>query len=250
MKALILAAGYATRLYPLTREYPKSLLKVKGGPVIDHIIEQLAPVDKIDELIVITNDKFFRQFKAWQAGHPLKKKISIVNDLTRDNSARLGAIGDMDFAVDNKGLKDDLLVIGGDNLFDGCVNKFLDFAGKFKGSPVIGVFDIKTKAQAAKYGVIKLDKSKRVVDFREKPAKPESTLVAMCLYYFPKERLGLIKEYLDAGARKDDAMGFYIDWLCNRVPVYGYVFSGKWFDIGDHKFYNAAKNSFAKSKRG
>ncbi len=244
MKALILAAGYATRLYPLTREYPKSLLPVKGSPIIDHIIDRLALVDEVDEFIVITNNKFFRQFKVWQGKHRLKKKISIVNDLTRDNPRRLGAIGDMDFALDKKCIKEDLLVIGGDNLFNGCVNRFLNFARKFPGCPVIGVYDIKVMSQASKYGVIKLDKSKRVVDFQEKPDKPKSTLVAMCLYYFPKRRLGLIKEYLNAKARKDDAMGFYIDWLCNRVPVYGYAFSGKWFDIGDHKFYNTARKSF------
>lgn len=230
----------------MTREYPKSLLPVKGSPIIDHIIDRLALVDEVDEFIVITNNKFFRQFKVWQGKHRLKKKISIINDLTRDNPRRLGAIGDMDFALDKKCIKEDLLVIGGDNLFNGCVNRFLNFARKFPGCPVIGVYDIKVMSQASKYGVIKLNKSKRVVDFQEKPDKPKSTLVAMCFYYFPKRRLGLIKEYLNAKARKDDAMGFYIDWLCNRVPVYGYAFSGKWFDIGDHKFYSAAKNSFAK----
>jgi glucose-1-phosphate thymidylyltransferase len=244
MKALILAAGYATRLYPLTREYPKSLLAVKGSPIIDHIIDRLTQVDEIDEFIVITNDKFFRQFKAWQAKHRLKKKISIINDLTRDNATRLGAIGDMDFAINKKRIKEDLLVIGGDNLFNGCLNRFLYFARKFHGSAVIGAYDIKKKSEASKYGVIRLDKSKRVVDFQEKPKDPKSTLVAMCLYYFPKARLGLIKEYLDTKVKKDDAMGFYIDWLRNRVPVYGYAFSGKWFDIGDHKFYNSAKKSF------
>ena len=244
MKALILAAGYATRLYPLTKDYPKSLLPVKDSLIIDLIIDRLALVDEIDEYIVVTNNKFFRQFKAWQGKHRLKKKISVVNDLTRDNARRLGAIGDMDFAVGKKCIKEDLLVIGGDNLFNGCVNRFLSFARKFPGCPVIGVYDIKVMSQASKYGVIKLDKSKRVVDFQEKPNKPKSTLVAMCFYYFPKRRLGLIKEYLTAKARKDDAMGFYIDWLRNRVPVYGYAFSGKWFDIGDHKFYNSAKRSF------
>jgi glucose-1-phosphate thymidylyltransferase len=246
MKALILAAGYATRLYPLTREYPKSLLPVNGSPIIDHIIDGFARVDEIEEFIVITNNKFFRQFKAWQGKHRLKKKISIVNDLTCDNATRLGAIGDMDFALDVKRIKKDLLVIGGDNLFNGCINRFLSFSRKFSDCPVIGAYDIKKKSEASKYGVIKLDKSKRVIDFQEKPKDPKSTLVAMCLYYFPKRRLGLIKEYLNTKTRIDDAMGFYIDWLRNRVPVYGYVFSGKWFDIGDHKFYNAAKNSFAK----
>jgi glucose-1-phosphate thymidylyltransferase len=246
MKALILAAGYATRLYQLTREYPKSLLLVKGRPIIDYIADKLKAVKEIDEIIVVTNNKFFKQFLCWQKARKGKVRISVVNDLTRDNSKRLGAIGDMNFAVNKKRLEDDLLVIGGDNLFDGDLRGFLAFARKPGGNPVIGVYDIKKKSEASKYGVVGLNSSKQLIDFKEKPRVARSSLIAMCLYYFPKERLGLIKEYLNSKLKKKDAMGFYIDWLRKEVPVYGYVFSGKWYDIGDYNYYNTAKRNFAK----
>jgi len=245
MKALILAAGYATRLYPLTKEYPKSLLLVRGRPIIDYIIEKLEDINEIDEIIVITNSKFFNNFKAWKQKHHLKFKITVVDDLTKKNANRLGAIGDMNFAIDKKRIACDLLVIGGDNLFSGTLNKFLHFTKQNKENPVIGAFDIKRRAEASKYGVVRLNRNKQVVDFQEKPRQPKSTLIAMCLYYFPKNKLRLIKEYLYRKKEKKDAMGFYIDWLRSKEPVYGYVFSGKWFDIGDYKFYNAAKQAFA-----
>jgi len=230
----------------LTKEYPKSLLLIKRKPIIDYIVEKLEAVEGFDEIIVITNSKFFGQFKAWQQECRVKIKISLVDDLTRDNATRLGAIGDMNFAIDKKGIASDLLVIGGDNLFSGTLKRFLCFARQRKASPVIGAFDIKVKEEASKYGVMKLDTEKRVVDFREKPLSPKSTLVAMCLYYFPKEKLGLIKQYLHSKKEKKDAVGFYIDWLRKKLPVYGFVFGGKWFDIGDYKFYNTAKHSFVK----
>ena len=174
----------------------------------------------------------------------MRDRICLVDDLTKDNDSRLGAIGDMNFAVDKMGVSDDLLVIGGDNLFSGTLKNFLVFAKTKKVSPVIGVYDIKSKSSASNYGVIKLDADKRIVDFQEKPAKPQSTLVAMCLYFFPKGKLGLIKKYLSSRSKKRDAMGFYIDWLRSNFPVYGYEFRGKWYDIGDYKFYNTAKKIF------
>jgi glucose-1-phosphate thymidylyltransferase len=246
MKSLILAAGYATRLYPLTREYPKSLLLVKDRPIIDYIIEKIEAASAIDEIIVVTNSKFFKRFLEWQRRQPAKIKISLLDDLTKDNEGRLGAIGDMNFSINKKRITDDLLVIGGDNLFNGNLKRFLGFARNCRRNPVIGVYDIKVKREASNYGVIRLDEKKRVVDFKEKPVSPQSALIAMCLYYFPREKLGLIKEYLSKKIEKRDAMGFYIDWLRKKVPVYGFVFSGKWYDIGDYKFYNVAKNSFAK----
>ena len=245
MKALILAAGYATRLYPLTKEFPKPLLTIEHRPIIDYIIDKLETIDAIDEIIVITNSKFISQFKEWRSKVSSQKNISLVDDLTKDHASKRGAIGDMDFAIDKKRIKDDLLVIGGDNLFDGALNDFLSFAKTNKSSPAIGAYNIGDKNKAREYGVIKLDEENRLIDFQEKPSAPESTLVAMCLYYFPKERLRLIKEYLNTEAKKCDASGLYIDWLRSRVEVFGFVFGGRWYDIGHHKFYNEAKEEFA-----
>ena len=246
MKALILAAGYATRLYPLTKEYPKPLLKLNKKPIIDYILENLEAIDEVDEIIVVTNSKFISHFRRWAKKQKIQKRLSLVDDLTRSLKDRLGAIGDMRFAIDKKCINDDLLVIGGDNLFDGSLRKFLTFSGTHKKNPVIGVYNIRNKEKAKHYGVIKLDKENRLIDFQEKPNKPNSTLVAMCLYYFPKNRLGLIKKYLNNKNQKFDATGLYIDWLRKQAPVYGFVFGGRWYDIGDHKFYNEAKQKFSR----
>jgi len=244
IKALILAAGYATRLYPLTKEYPKPLLEVKDKPIIDHLVDKIALVKEIGEIIVITNSKFFPHFVKWRKGLKIDKPVEIIDDLTKDNAGRLGAVGDINFAVENRNIKDDLLIAGGDNIFDAELFDFLTFAQKKKPDPVIGVFDIKDKTEAKKYGVVKLGEGLRVVDFKEKPQKPFSTLVAMCLYYFPKERLGLIKEYMRHKNKGSDASGSYIDWLKENVPVYAFSFSGRWYDIGDMKFYGEAKAKF------
>ena len=246
MKALILAAGYATRLYPLTKEYPKPLLKVNRRPIIDYIIEKLATIDDIDKIIVVTNSKFMSQFRKWRMKLKVNKHTNLIDDLTKDNESRRGAIGDIDFVIEKKSIKDDLLVIGGDNLFDSNLKDFFGFVKNNKNNPVIGAYNIRNKVDAMKYGVIKLDKENKVIDFKEKPKNPKSALVAMCLYYFPKERLRCIKEYLNSKFEKIDATGLYIDWLRRKVPVYAFVFNGHWYDIGDREFYNQAKQTFVK----
>ncbi|MBI5145042.1 MAG: nucleotidyltransferase family protein [Candidatus Omnitrophica bacterium] len=205
MKALILAAGYATRLYPLTREYAKPLLKVKRRPIIDYIIDKLEAIDEIDEIFVVTNSKFFSQFRNWQRRLKTKKRITLVDDLTTSHADRRGAIGDMYFVVKNQSVDDDLLVIGGDNLFDGDLSNFVAYALEKKTHPIIGAYNIRDKKQCRKYGVLKIDEENRVIDFQEKPKDPDSTLVAMCLYYFPKGSRALIKEYLAQKIDKHDA---------------------------------------------
>lgn len=244
MKALILAAGYARRLYPLTKEYPKPLLLIGKRPIIDYIIDKLSAIDDLDEIIVVTNSKFISRFRIWAKSLRIKKPLSIVDDLTRDINDRRGAVGDMDFAINKKSIHDDLLVIGGDNLFDADLTDFLSFAKHHKPSPVIGVYNIKDIRKAKNYGVIKLDREKKVVDFKEKPKNPKSMFIAMCLYYFPKQKLTLVKEYLDKKTNQHDAAGFYIDWLRKKESIYGFVFDGRWYDIGHHKFYNEARENF------
>ncbi len=244
MKALILAAGYATRLYPLTKEYPKPLLKVGDRPIIDYIVEKLDTLSEINEIIVITNSKFFSKFKDWRKGLNSKKRISLIDDLTKNYSDRRGAIGDTEFAIDKKRIKDDLLVIGGDNIFEGDLKEFISFISINGSHPIIGVYNIKDKARAKKYGVVKLDDRKKIINFQEKPKVPKSSMIAMCLYYFPKTKLKLIKEYLDTKTDKYDATGFYVDWLRKKVAVYGFVFDGRWYDIGHPAFYKEAKRRF------
>jgi glucose-1-phosphate thymidylyltransferase len=246
MKALILAAGYAARLYPLTKDYPKPLLEVKGRPIISHIIEKLEVVNAIDEIYIVTNNKFFLKFKKWLKSTKSSKKIVLVNDLTKNNLDRLGAIGDINFAIKQQEIKDDLLVVGGDNLFSGSLQGFLNALKKRKKNVNLGVYKLKQKKDASRYGVVKLDKQKKVISFEEKPQKPKSSLVAMCLYYIPKNYLNLVARYIkNSKTGKVDATGSYIAWLKEKASVYGYVFSGVWFDIGDYKYLNAAKKNFA-----
>jgi len=146
--------------------------------------------------------------------------------------------------VQKKRLKDNLLVIGGDNLFDGDLHDFISFAHAHRPNPVIGVYNLKDRTKAGEYGVVKVNHRHKIIDFKEKPKEPNSSLVAMCLYYFPKEKLSLIMEYLESKHDKHDATGFYIDWLRKKVPVYGFAFYGRWYDIGHHQFYHEAKSNF------
>lgn len=245
MKALILAAGYATRLYPLTKEFPKPLLEVKGEPIINYIIDKLDEVSGIDEIYIVTNNKFISVFRKWVKSVKSSQRITLVNDLTKSNRDRLGAIGDIDFVIKKLKVQDDLLVVGGDNLFSGSLKRFLDFSLSKKPAASIGLFRLRQKKDASRYGVVKLDTLKRVINFEEKPKKPKSSFVAMCLYYLPKTRLALINEYIRNKKIKTDATGSYIAWLKDKISVYGYVFGGSWFDIGDYKYLNAAKKDFA-----
>lgn len=244
MKALILAAGYATRLYPLTKKYPKPLLEVKGRPIIDYIIDKLGKVSGINEIYIVTNSKFIADFRKWAKTVKSPKKITLIDDLTKNNQDRLGAIGDINFVIKKKKVQEDLLVVGGDNLFSGSLQRFLDASGKNSTSTGIGLYRLKRKIDASRYGVVKLDRSKRVISFEEKPKDPKSNLVAMCLYYISKNHLNLIGVYMQDEKRKADATGSYIAWLKDKVDVYGYEFSGSWFDIGDYKYLNTAKEEF------
>lgn len=239
-----MAAGYATRLYPLTREYPKPLLAVKNRPIIDYILDKLEHAGGLEEIIVVTNSKFIKKFREWARQKKSKKKLRLLDDLTSTLEDRRGAIGDMDFAISALRIRDDLLVIGGDNLFDGDIGGFLRFARSKKRSPVIGAFDIADKAHARHYGVVKLGPDQKIADFQEKPKSPRSTLVAMCLYYFPRDMLGLVAEYTGNRRNNNDTTGSYINWLRKRVPVFGFVFGGRWYDIGDREFLDEAKRKF------
>ncbi len=244
MKALILAAGYATRLYPLTKKYPKPLLEVGGRPIIDYIVDKLSAVAGVNEIYVVTNSKFIAAFRKWKRSVKPAKKVTLVNDLTTDNRDRLGAIGDINFVAKRKKLQDDLLVIGGDNLFSGKLDGFLDFSKSHAPDVSIGLYRLKHKKDASRYGVATLDRQKKITSFQEKPKSPRSDLVAMCLYYIPRKSLPLIHVYLQGEVRRADATGSYVAWLKDRTDVFGYVFGGAWFDIGDFKYLNSAKEKF------
>lgn len=218
---------------------------MKDKPIIEHIIDKLRPVKLIDEIIVVTNSKFIGKFKEWKSGIKESKKITLVDDCTKNNTDRLGAIGDISFVLNKKHIKDDLLIIGGDNLFSGSLKGFVDFALKNNPDATIGAYKLKEIKDASKYGVVRINKRNQVIEFQEKPEHPKSPLVAMCLYFIPAKQFNLINDYRKIRKGKSDATGKYIDWLKNKEDIYCFVFKGSWYDIGDYKYLNAAKKDFA-----
>ncbi len=247
MKALILAAGYGTRLYPKTKNFPKALLEINKKPVIEYIVEKLDTL-KLSKIIVVTNDRFFNKFEQWRASLKTKTKIDIVNDLTKNPEDRLGAVGDMNVVFSNKKYQDDFIVLGGDNIFEQDLDGFLKAAKKIKVHPSIGIYDIKDKKEAVHFGVVSLNKEKLIVDFQEKPQYPKTTLVAMCLYYFPKKSLHFIRDYLNDENNTKDAAGAYINWVSKQDKVYGFEFKNFWVDIGSPQSYKKAQKLIKRRK--
>jgi glucose-1-phosphate thymidylyltransferase len=239
IKAVILAAGYATRLYPLTLNIPKPLLKIKSQKaVIDFIVDELKVSRRVDEIIVVTNHKFFGDFSRWAKARKDALKVTVVDDGTRSNDDRLGAVGDIYFAVKKKKIDHDFLVIGGDNLFDRGFAQFLEFGESRRPWASIGVFDINDKKEATRFGIVTVDRTKKISSFEEKPGRPKSTLVATCLYYFPAETLKGLKKYMRDAATSKDAPGNYIRWLFKEDKVYAFTLKkGHWYDIGHFDSY-------------
>ncbi|MFA5038229.1 MAG: nucleotidyltransferase family protein [Candidatus Omnitrophota bacterium] len=231
-KAIILAAGYATRLYPLTLGIPKPLLKITPDKaVIDFIVDSL--VGSVEEIFVVTNRKFYADFQAWRRGRGPAERISVINDGTRCNEDRLGAIGDIYDVIARENVASDVVVVGGDNLFEKSFDPFLSFARRSSPRASLGLFDIKDRASASRFGVVSVDRRGRLTRFQEKPRDPKSTLVATCLYYFPAQTLPLLKTYALDETTSNDASGNYIRWLMERQEVYGFTLTkGHWFDIG------------------
>ncbi|MBI3253032.1 MAG: nucleotidyltransferase family protein [Candidatus Omnitrophica bacterium] len=244
MKALILAAGYATRLYPLTLDRPKCLLEVAGRPILDWLCGKLEEAAGLDEIAVVTNAKFFGALEAWAKGARVRVPVRVLNDGTTSNANRLGAIGDVGFALETVGTQTDLLVLAGDNIFDESFGKFISFAEKKKNAVSVGLHDIRDKNLAAgKYGVMETGAEGRVTALEEKPAHPKTSLIGMGIYYFPKNSLGFVREYLNE-KESQDAPGHYIRWLLKRTEIFGFLFSGSWYDIGDIRSLEEAGRSF------
>lgn len=246
MKALILAAGYGTRLYPLTKNIPKPLLPIAGMPIIEHIIKKVNTINLIDKIYLITNQKYFNSFQAWRLNYPQNKEIEIVNDLTTSEHDRLGTIGDIRFAIAEKEIHEDLLIIGGDNIFTSDLTGFVKHACNNSPLSSVGIFNLNDTIAAKSFGVVALNGELRIIDFQEKPEFPRTSFISMCMYFFPKQMLDKFSEYLGRGD-SHDAMGHFVKWLSQATKVYGYLFDGKWFDIGDKRAYNDAQTYFGNS---
>ena len=229
MYAIILAAGYATRLYPLTENTPKPLLKVANKAIIEHIIKKLEQIPQLNKIYIITNNKFENHFLKWLGTFNLGKPIEILNDGTTSNEDRLGALGDIHFAINKKNIDDDLIVVAGDNLFEMSLIDMFNFFKRRK-SNVIVLYDVRDYSLAKHYGIVEVE-NEIVVNFQEKPASPKSTLASTGIYIFPKKTIELIKKYIIQG-NNPDKTGNFIEWLHKRENVYAFVTEKKWYDIG------------------
>lgn len=231
----MLAAGYATRLRPLTDRVAKPLLPLARRPMLEHLYERIAAVEDVDELHVVTNSRFAADFLGWARSGDRPLPIVVHDDGTSSNEDRLGAVGDIAFVLERAGLAgEELLVVAGDNLFDFELRDVVAFARSKRDGSVICVHDVGDVALARSYSVVELDETDRVTYLEEKPEEPRSTLAGIAVYLYRPEHAALVGRYLAEG-NSPDQPGRFVVWLYPRVPVYGYRFAGQWLDIGNQE---------------
>jgi glucose-1-phosphate thymidylyltransferase len=247
MKLIILAAGYATRLYPLTLNQPKPLLPVAGKPMLEHVLDNVHTIEAIDHAYVVTNAKFVTHFQKWADGYQrpnLNFSFTIVNDHSTDDSNKLGAIGDLHLVLTTFNIDDDVIVVGGDNLFSNDLREFGEYCRRTN-APVTGVYDVGDLEQIKKYNAIEIDENNRITYFEEKPKEPKSTLTGIALYYYPKAVLPLIHQYIAEGNNPDQP-GRLVQWLYPRLPFHVWKVPGIWFDVGSMETLEEANRVFSK----
>ena len=237
MKAIILAAGYATRLYPLTIDRPKALLPINGKPIIDYIVKELNTIQEIDNIYVVTNSRFASHFTDWAKNAPSSVPVEIIDDGTTDDTNKKGAVGDIAFVIDKKRIADEMLVIAGDNFFTYALKDYVDFYRE-RDRDCVCVKEWQDKKELSQFGVALLDEKGMVLDIEEKPAHPKSNTAVFATYLYKKDTVPLFREYLDSG-NNPDAPGNFPAWLYQRKEVYAYTFQGECFDIGTPESYYA-----------
>jgi len=244
MIALLPAAGYGLRLHPYTLHTPKPLLDINGKAMIEHIIHKLEELP-VDEVVVITNDKFYSHFCKWKEHFSSSLPIRILNDGTSSNETRLGSIGDIHFAVKKLNISDDVLIINADNMFTfSLLPSYEDF--RKRQHSVIVLYDVGTKSEAAKMGVPRIDDQQRVMHFVEKPADPESTLISIGIYYYSQQAVALFQTYIDEG-HSPDKTGEFVEWIHKQTPVYAFSYdhlAHHWYDIGSPEMLATVREVF------
>ena len=237
MKCLILAAGYATRLYPLTENFPKPLLTVGEKTILDWLIDDIG--DAADQYVVISNHKFAEHFEKWAAVRP---DITVLDDGTSSNETRLGAVRDIEFAIETLGIDDDVLVIAGDNVLDFSLRTFIDYA-KAKGTSCVMRYYEPSIEKLRKTGVAKVDEEGLILDMVEKPASPESHWCTPPFYFYQRKDLPLVRKGIESGCGVD-APGSFIAWLSKEVPVHAMAMPGRRYDIGNLESYRAVQEEY------
>ncbi len=240
MKCLVLAAGYATRLYPLTENFPKPLLDVKEKTILDWMVDDIDTCGLVDQYIVVSNHKFVHHFEKWAEGK--KQNIIVLDDGTSTNETRLGAVKDIHFAIDELKLDDDLLIIAGDNVLDFSLVKFIQYAQEKKTSCIMRYFEPNLQ-RLQKSGVLVVENDGLVINMQEKPEKPLSTWCCPPFYYIVKKDVPLVAKGIEAGCGTD-APGSFIAWLYKKVRVYAMRMPGQRYDIGTLESYEQIKNEY------
>jgi len=240
MKCLILAAGYATRLYPLTENYPKPLLKVQDKAILDWLIDDIDDAGLVDEYVVISNHKFAHHFVDW--AKTKTQKITVVDDGTESNETRLGAVKDIQFAIEKLGLDDDMMVIAGDNLLDFSLTHFAAYAKQKNASCIMRYFEPEHK-KLIKSGVVTVDETDRITNMTEKSPNPATNWCCPPFYYYTKADAKLVAQGIEAGCGTD-APGSYIAWLCTQTSVYAMEMPGSRYDIGNLESYEAVQRTY------
>ncbi len=245
MKAIILVAGYATRLYPLTENTPKALLKLGDETILDFLMKKLEKVESVNDVYLVSNHKFAKTFEDWAEKSDYRFNIKVLDDGTSTNETRLGAIGDIQFAIEKEKIDDDIMVLVSDNYFSFELSDFYNFGKEKNSDVVLGTKFDDLEYLSKNFGVAVLDKNDRVVEMVEKPGKVISDTGIYASYIYKKDTVPMFKKYLDEG-NSHDAPGNFVAWLCKRKPVYCYKFKGECFDIGTHEIYNKLCSRFEK----
>ena len=245
MKAIITAAGYASRLWPLTKDIPKPLIEVKGKPIVEHILNKIVEISDVDEICIVTNAKFFPLFEEWilEVRTRISIPVKLINDGTMSNDDRLGQVGDIYFVLEKEQIGDDLLIVAGDNLFNfSLLPAYSNFLQQRR--ILNPLYESKSYKAAKESGSVVIDdETSEFVEFMEKSQMPKSTLVSLGIYFFPQQKLQLIKKYL-AEKNNPDKMGFFVMWLMQQEKVLGCVYTEKWFDIGWIEALETARREF------
>lgn len=240
MKCLILAAGYATRLYPLTENFPKPLLAVGEKTILDWLVDDIDTANIVDEYIVISNHKYADHFEDW--AKTKRQKITVLDDGTDTNETRLGAVKDIQFAIERLNLDDDMIVIAGDNVLDFSLTKFIMYAKEKQASCVMRYYEPEDK-KLLKSGVVVIDENDKILNMTEKSPTPESHWCCPPFYYYAREDAKLVQKGIDSGCGTD-APGSYIAWLCKQTTVYAMEMPGKRYDIGNLESYENVKAEY------
>lgn len=245
MKCIILAAGYATRLYPLTENFPKPLLEVQGKSILEWLVKDVETIEQIDEVIIVSNHKFYQHFLLWKSTLDTRLAVTVIDDGSTTNDNRLGAVRDIGFAVEKCCIEEDILVMAGDNLLDFSIKGFVDFYNRKKAACIMRHYEPSVE-RLRRTGVAVVDEDNRVLLMQEKPREPQSNWAVPPFYIYPYGDLKYVLECINSKLCSVDAPGSFIAWFCQKADVYAYLMPGKRYDIGNMDSYQYVRNVYKK----